>query len=199
MQLNPATPHRISGGYLRFLALMAFALSMGGCTFFKLVRSSKLKAPAFEYVRCDLKSLSERSASLDITVSAQNPNAIGLRNVYVDYELFTEGKRFLHGSQLAVDLAPQGRTELHVPAEVVYSEVVKVLGPVAAKVLLDRKTLPVRIDAVVHGKPTVYNEVEEGALFQFSWKFSRTEEVPIPQEQKTQLRKNAVKALKKLF
>jgi hypothetical protein len=187
-----------SPAYL-LLAALAGGLVFSGCAFFRLVSGSKLKVPQFEYVRCDLKSVSERSALLDITVSAKNPNAIGLRNVYVDYELFTEGKRFLHGSQLAVELSPNGTTQLHVPAEVVYAEVAQVLGPVAAQVLMDRKTLPVRIDAVVHGKPTVYNEVEEGALFQFSWKVSRTEEVPIPQEQKDLVRKKAVKALKKLF
>jgi hypothetical protein len=181
------------------LAIPFLVLAISGCTFFRLVRSSKLKVPDFAYVRCDLKSVSDRSALLDITVSAKNPNAIGLRNVYVDYELFTEGRRFLHGSQLAVELAPKGMTELHVPAEVVYAEVAAVAGPVAAQVLMDRKTLPVRIDAVVHGKPTVYNEVEEGALFQFSWKVSRTEEVPIPQEQREAVKKRAMKALKKLF
>lgn len=45
----------------------------------------------------------------------------------------------------------------------------------------------------------VYAEVEEGALFRFSWSSNRTEEVPNPQEQKDQLRKKATKTLKKLF
>ncbi len=122
-----------------------------------------------------------------------------MRNVFVDYELFFEGRRFLNGSSVELTLVPRGETKIRVPAEVVYGEILRVAGPAAAQVLMGGESLPVRVDGVVRGNPTVYNEAEEGALFHFSWKFSRTEKVPIPKEQRELAKKKAARALKKLF
>lgn len=180
-------------------ALFAVLCLLSGCTFFKLLRASKLKQPDIAFVRCDVKSFSERSALLEFTLAARNPNAIGLRNVFVDYELFHEGRRFLNGSTAELTLVPKGETTLRVAAEVIYAEVARAAGPAAAQVMLGRETLPVRVDGVVRGVPTVYDEIEEGALFHFDWKFSFTHKVPIPQAQKDLVRKNAGRALKKLF
>jgi hypothetical protein len=179
--------------------LIAVLLLLSGCTFFKLIRSSKLKVPDFSYVRCDVASVTDRSAVLEFTVAAQNPNTIGLRNVFVDYELFFEGRRFLNGSSVELTLIPGGETKIRVPAEVVYEEILRVAGPAAAQLMMGRESLPVRVDGVVRGNPTVYNEVEAGGLFHFTWKFSRTEKVPIPKEQRELARKKVSKALKKLF
>lgn len=92
---------------LPFLALT----TLSGSTFFKLVSSSKLKPPHFEYVRCDLVNVNDRSALLKLTITAQNPNEIGLKNVFVDYELFTVGKRFLEGSNVAFELRKMFRNQ----------------------------------------------------------------------------------------
>ena len=184
---------------LRIPAAGLAALLLSGCTFFKLVRSSQLKQPDLSFVRCDVKSFSERSAFLEFTLSARNPNAIGLRRVFVDYELAYEGHRFLKGSTAELILVPKGETTLKVAAEVVYAEAARAAGPAAAQVMLGRESLPVRVEGAVRGEPTVYNEVEEGSLFHFTWKFAFTHPVPIPEEQKALVKKKAARALKKLF
>lgn len=85
---------------LRQMLLFLALTTLSGSTFFKLVRSSKLKPPHFEYARCDLVKVNDRSALLQLTITAQNPNEIGLKNVFVDYELFTVGKPFLEGTNV---------------------------------------------------------------------------------------------------
>ena len=180
-------------------ALIALCLALSACTFFRLLHGSTLKPPNFAYVACRLLSANERQADLEFTLSSYNPNAIGLKNVTVSYELFTEGRKFLQGRDIQLEIKPRDSTRILVPAEVVYLDVFRALGPVAEKVLANKKTIPVRIDAVISGKPTLYNEAEEGSLFSFSLQLSRTEEVPLPREQIEKGKDALQRALKRMF
>ncbi len=185
-----------------FLLLLLPGL-LASCTFFRLVRGSKLKAPDFAFVACRLTGVNENQANLEIVLKAFNPNAIGLRNVTLGYELFHQDNRFLHGDDITLELKPKDTTTLVVPAVVVYRELIKAAGPAAEGLMLNHKSIPVRIDALLAGNPTVYNEVEEGSLFQFSLKTSRTEDIPIPDSFYRDAGKAAGKAarsaLKKIF
>jgi hypothetical protein len=184
---------------LMLAALTLAALALSSCAFFRIVRSTKIKTPSFSYVACRFLGASDRQANLEFALASFNPNSIGLKNVTVAYELFYEDKRFLHGGDIALDLKPLDTTRILIPASVVYREVFAAAGPVAQRLLLNRKSIPVRIDAVISGKPTVYNEVEEGALFQFSLKVSRTEEIPIPEDSVDKAARAVKAGLRKMF
>jgi hypothetical protein len=182
----------------KVLLLFMAALALSACTFFKLIRSSKLKQPTFAYVSYQVKEVDESKATIAFTVDSYNPNAIGLKNVTLGYELFSEGKRFLQGDGIQVELKPKDTTRIVVPAVIVYQEVFRAVGPAAEKILLNKKSMPVRIDAVMTGKPTVYNEMEEGSLFHFTLKLSRTVDVPLTGVE-AQLKKTVKGFLKKVF
>lgn len=180
-------------------ALSLAALLCMSCTALRLLHQSKLKAPQVAFVSYRVVGVEESQARVEFTLAAFNPNAIGLRNVTLGYELFHEGKRFLHGDDIQLEFKPKDTTRIVVPAVVVYAEVLRAAGPLAAKILMDKKSIPIRIDAVVEGKPTVYDEVESGSLFQFTLRLSRTESVPIPQQPVNEAKSAARRALKKLF
>lgn len=184
---------------LRNLALIAAVMGLSSCTALRLIRSSKLKAPDVSFVNCRFVGADDSRANLEFTLAAFNPNAIGLRNVKVGYELFHQDKRFLHGGEFAIELAPKDTTRIVVPAVVVYREVFQAAGPAAQSLLLDRRSIPVRIDALINGNPTVYDEKESGGLFRFSLKLSRTEKVPIPDSFYKDAGKAATRALRKMF
>jgi hypothetical protein len=181
------------------LGLLIAAAVLESCAFFRLARSSKIKNPTFAYASHRFIGASDRQADMQVTLSSFNPNAIGLKNVTVDYELFYEGNRFLNGADIALELKPMDTTRIVIPASVVYREILAVAGPAAQGLLRNRKSIPVRIDAVLSGNPTLYNEVEEGSLFQFSLKVSRTVDVPIPEDAEGQAKKAVRGALKKFF
>jgi hypothetical protein len=180
-------------------AVLAVSLLLPACTFLRMVRSTKIKHPSFEYVTTRFLGADDRQSNLEIVLSSFNPNAIGLKNVTVDYELFYDDKRFLNGGDIALLLPPNDTARIVVPAAVVYREVLAVAGPAAQGLLLNRKSIPIRVDAVISGKPTVYNEVEEGALFSFSLKVSRKVDVPIPEDSEEKAKRAVRGALKKLF
>jgi hypothetical protein len=181
------------------VGLLITAAVLESCAFFRLARSAKIKNPTFAYASHRFIGASDRQADMQVTLSSFNPNAIGLKNVTVDYELFYEGNRFLNGADIALELKPMDTTRIVIPASVVYREILAVAGPAAQGLLRNRKSIPVRVDAVISGKPTLYNDVEEGALFQFSLKVSRTVEVPIPEDAEDKAKKAVRGALKKLF
>lgn len=90
-------------------------------------------------------------------------------------------------------------TRIVIPASVVYREILEVAGPAAQGLLRNRKSIPVHVDTVLSGNPTLYNDVEEGALFQFSLKVSRTVDAPIPKDAEDKAKKAVRGALKKIF
>jgi hypothetical protein len=180
------------------LAGFSSSLLLSSCTFFRLARSAKLKQPTFRYVDYRFKQFNDVQSEFEFTVSSYNPNTIGLKNVTVSYELFTQDKRFLKGGNIPIDLKPQDTARLVIPAAVIYRDVFNAVGPSAAALLRDRSRLPVRIDAVISGNPTLYNEIEEGGLFAFTLEISRTVDVPL-EGLKSQAGKSARRLLKKVF
>lgn len=163
--------------------LIVVAVLLPGCAFMRLARSEKIKVPEVTYLRTVIKSYDNEKAVVDFVLNAKNPNKIGLKNVAVDYELFHEGRAFLKGDGINVELAPSGDTEIRIPAVIAYNSVFSTAYALTQRIIAGDSTVPVRLDALVSGKPTLYNEVESGSLFSFSKKLTRTEQIPIPRQQ----------------
>jgi hypothetical protein len=174
------------------------ALILSGCAFLGLA-SQKLKPPAVAYDHTEMVAVAPRAANVNFHVNVKNPNAVGLQNVRISYQLFHDDKPFLKGNDLLIDLAPSATSPLGVPAEIVYADVFATSLEMAKKVLAGEKAIPVRIDLVVSGNPTLYDSTRTGSLFPFTVHLSRTEDVPVPQEAIDRLKKQAAdKALQQL-
>lgn len=169
------------------------------CTFYRLVGGTKLKPPDFKIVGCEVKKISARKADVDFLISAYNPNPIGLKNILVSYELSFERKKLVRGRNVSIELTPNGETTLVVPAEIALDDLARVLGPLLERLLSNQKTIPLTIDAVFHGKPTAYNEHEQGSLFAFEKRVTKTIEVAIPKDEIDKLKKPALNELLKLL
>jgi hypothetical protein len=184
------------------LGALSAMLLLPGCAFFSLA-NQKLKPPTVAYDRTEVVAVAARAANVNFHVNVNNPNAVGLQNVRISYQLFHDEKPFLKGNDILIDLAPRKDSPLGVPAEIVYADVFATSMTVVEKVLKGAKTLPVRVDLVISGNPTLYDSTRAGSLFPFTVHLSRTEDVPIPQEQIDRLKKKAAEGalnqLKKRF
>ncbi len=176
--------------------LLSFLVStLAACTATHLILSTKLKKPEIKYVDYRAGQPTREHVTIMLHFNAHNPNTIGLTNVFVNYTLYAHGKKFLQGQDVALKLAPNGDTAIEVPATIVYADLARVIGPTARTILEGAKTLPVTADVTIYGKPTVYSEVEAGALFSFSYSTSKIIDVPIPQDK---IRKEEERAKEKL-
>jgi hypothetical protein len=181
-----------------FSIAIAGSLILPGCAFFSLA-NQKLKPPTVAYDRTEVVAVAPRAANVNFHVKVGNPNTVGLQNVRISYQLFHDDRPFLKGNDLLIDLAPRKDSPLGVPAEIVYADVFATSMKVVEKVLSGDKTIPVRIDLVISGNPTLYDSTRTGSLFPFTVHLSRTEDVPVPQEQIDLLKKKAAEgALNKL-
>ncbi len=165
--------------------LILVVIFLSGCAFNRLANRVELKEPEFSYTRHVIRTITESKADVEFIITAHNPNAVGLRNVFVDYVLLTEGGQFLKGEGLPLQLAPSADTEIAVPTEIIYADLINAVGPLIERIFLNGNySIPVTIKGVIYGKPTFYDEFEEGtSLFSFTWEFSRTEEIPLPERQ----------------
>jgi len=178
------------------VSLVVCLSSFTGCTAIKIIKSADLVKPTFEYVDHSLGDPTSQMVPIHLNFIAHNPNSIGLKNVFVSYELYSEGKSFLTGSDIPVFLVPNGDTDLVVTAEINYKDLFRAVGPLAKRILRGAKTVPVEAKVRVHGAPIVYNETEEGRLFSFSLSTTRVVDVPIPREKIREARGKVKKKLR---
>ncbi len=183
----------------RGISLLLLMVLLPSCTFYRLVGSTKLKTPEFKILGCELKKISPQKADADFIVSAYNPNPIGLKNVNVDYEVSFERKRLAQGRNASIELTPNGESTLVIPAEIALDDLARVLGPLVERILSNQRTIPLTIDASFHGQPTVYNGYEEGSLFSFRKRVTKTVEVTLPKEEIDKGRKQILNEIRKLF
>jgi LEA14-like dessication related protein len=162
-----------------FVVMPILIMIMSGCTLTKLM-AKRLEKPTFTYTGAELVEASQSRAIVNFFFSAHNPNEAGLKNVYVSYELFVEGKKFLTGNDIPVELKPKSDTEIKVPAVIDYRDLVPVLGSVVQRLLSGRKTIPITIDAVLSGKTAIYSDAGKDKLITFETKLTRTADIPLP-------------------
>lgn len=172
------------------LTALFVALLIPGCAFMQLA-SKNLKPPAVAYNRAEVLRVAASKTDMNFHTSVRNPNYVGLQNVRISYRLFHEDKPFLKGNDIMIDLAPRAESPLVVPAAIVYADVFSVSVNALKRVLAGDKSIPVRIDLVISGNPTLYDSTKSGSLFPFTVSLSRTENIPIPQEQIDRLKKQA--------
>jgi len=186
-------------GRVRPIFSLLLICSLAGCTAMSLIASTKIRKPDFKYVDYRAGDPELRKVTIYLEFNATNPNKIGLRNVFASYELYAEDNRFLKGNDIALTLAPSGETRVEVPAEVVYRDFFRALGPAAREILSGSKTLPVTAKVTIFGKPTVYTETENGSLFSFSYTTTEIINVPIPRDKIEEFRNRAEERVKGLF
>ena len=147
----------------------ALGLILSSCGFL-MVATTDIKSPKVKYLSHKIEKVTQEQVEVDLRLNAHNPNTIGLKNVFVSYELFTEGNKISKGEDIPLKLDPEKETVIKVPVKIMYKGVLSSLKPILKKLIKQKKTLPVEIRAVVYGKPTVYNNMAEGDLFSFSHK-----------------------------
>lgn len=173
-----------------------------GCTALMIVGGSDLVKPKFTYIKYKKGDIDKEKATVYLYFEASNPNRIGLKDTLVDYELSIEGQRFLTGQQVSLNLVPGAKTEIIVPADVVYKDVFKAAGPVIQLALMGREKIPVDVRVRIHGEPKVYDGAREGSFYAFNFETSQRIEVDIPKAKLREFKRDAklkYKAIRALF
>ena len=173
---------RVSNIFCRAV-IAALVLALSGCTFTRLMTTQSEK-PTFTYTGSELVETSQSRAIVNFLFSAHNPNEAGLKNVTVSYELFFEEKKFAKGNDIHLDLNPKGDSEIKVPATIVYTDLLPVLGSIIKRILSGQKTIPITIVAVFSGKPALYGEAGKEEPVFFEKRMTRTVDIPLPQERR---------------
>ena len=189
---------------INLIKLSFLGFFLGSCGFL-MVATTNIKNPKVKYVGHKIEKVTSDEVQVNVDLAAHNPNDIGLKNVFVSYELFAEGNRLFKGNDIPLKLDPQKETLIKIPVKVNYKGVFGTIRPVAERLMKENKSLPVEVRAHVYGKPTVYNNMAEGDLFSFSHKENKVIQIPLPKvkakakKKVDELKNKAKDALKKLF
>ena len=165
------------------LVILTLILVLPGCTFTKLI-TTRFEKPTFTYRGSELVEASQNRAIVNFLFTAHNPNEAGLKNVTCSYELFVEGKKFMTGNDIPLELDPKGDTDITVPATIAYADLFPVLGSVVRLILSGQKTIPITVDAVFSGKPAILSEAGKEEQISFETRLTRTTDIPLPQERR---------------
>ena len=167
---------------LIFLSIVSLLVFITGCSPVSLIQALHPENPDIKYIDYTLKSISAKQVNFVLNFSVKNPNQIGLKDITINYELFTEGRKILSGRETDLALIPSGESMIQVPAEITYADALKIIGPLAERLWSQSKTLPVDAHVSINGKPTLYDGFSTGELFSFNYSTTRHIEVPLPQD-----------------
>ncbi len=170
-------------GPLLGIVAAAVILMLPACAYWKLA-TTHFEKPAFTYHGIEPGEAARGQINVNFLFTAHNPNAAGIRNVTCSFELFVEGKKFMTGKDVPLELSARGDTELKVPATIAYADLLPALGSVIDIILSGRKTIPITINAVFSGKPAVYTEAGREEQVSFEIPMNRTAEIPLKLERR---------------
>ena len=161
------------------VVILTLCIAVTGCSFTKLI-TARFEKPTFTYKGAELVGTSQSGMIVNFLFTAHNPNDAGLKNVTCSYELFVEGKKFMTGTDIPLELNPKGDTDIKVPATIAYSDLYPVLGSVLRLILSGQKTIPITIDAVFSGKPAILSEAGKEEPIAFETKLTKAADIPLP-------------------
>ena len=164
---------------IKRIVVLALVIGLSGCGLTRLF-TTKLEKPTFTYTRFEVVETSQTQANVIFLFSAHNPNEVGLKNVFLSYELFVEDKKFMTGNIMDLDLPPKSDKEIKVPAVILYADLLPVIGSVAQRMFSGQKTIPMTINAAFTKKPTIYDKGGAEQSFSFETKLNKTVDFPLP-------------------
>ena len=97
----------------------ALGLILSSCGFL-MVATTDIKSPKVKYLSHKIEKVTQEQVEVDLRLKAHNPNTIGLKNVFVSYELFTEGNKISKGEDIPLKLDPEKETVIKVPVKIMY-------------------------------------------------------------------------------
>jgi hypothetical protein len=166
------------------VVILTLIAVLPGCAFTKLM-TARFEKPTFTYKGAELIETSQSRAIVNFLFTAHNPNEEGLKNVTCSYELFVEGKKFMTGNDVPLELNRKGNTDIKVPAAIAYADLFPVLGSVVRLILSGQKTIPITIDAVFSGNPAILSEAGKEEPITFEERLTKTADIPLPNEKRS--------------
>lgn len=158
-----------------------------GCNPVNTLQSTKIKNPEVKYVNYQLGDANLKRITARLNFSAHNPNDIGLKNLFMNYELYIKDKHFLTGKDIELALIANADSNIAIPIEIAYADVLNVLGA-AAEHIWTGKNLPVTAKVHIHGKPSVSNRIiDEYLITPIDVVTTQSIDIPIPHNVTQQL------------
>lgn len=143
---------------------------------------AKLLPPTFKFNHYKVRDITSEQAVLEIIIDVNNPNAFSIEGMLVDYKLSLEGRDFLNGAGINLDLISKGQSELTLPITIVYSSLLPIAKGIGFSLLEKEPTIDIKTDLRFHGEVAVpvimgikaKTNVDQAQTFQA--------DIPIPKE-----------------
>ncbi|BCE03152.1 hypothetical protein [Marinicellulosiphila megalodicopiae] len=137
---------------LSIILLASFALLTTNCA---SLLEAKLLPPTFKFNHYKVRDITTEQAVLEIIVDVNNPNSFTIEGMLVDYDLSLEGREFLQGDGINLDLISQGQSELILPITIQYSSLIPVMKGIGFSLLEKEPTIDIKTDLLFHGQVAV--------------------------------------------
>lgn len=112
----------------RALLTAAFLSVLSGCAYLQQFLKTAFREPTFTFKNMVLNDVSLGGLNLDTVWDLNNPNSVGISLAAVDYALFIENKQVVAGHpENGLQLAANGSSELHFPANIKFQDVAGVV------------------------------------------------------------------------
>jgi len=183
---------------------LALAFTLTGCKALSEFLRDAFQRPTLDFKNLRLDDISLNGLTLDTVWNLNNPNAVGISLAEVDYALFIEDKQVVAGSpQKGLQIAPNGTSELHFPANLKFQDVAGVVqtflqkdfaryraeGALGVQTPIGILKFPIakdgefevpKLPAVAFGNPRITNLSLAGATLEFPLNVTNKNTYPLP-------------------
>ena len=143
---------------------------------------AKLLPPTFKFNHYKVRDVTSEQAVLEIIIDVNNPNAFSIEGMLVDYDLSLEGREFLNGDGISLDLISKGQSEMILPITIVYNTLLPIAKGIGFSLLEKEPTIDVKTDLRFHGEVAVPVALGFKAKTNADQSQTFQADIPIPKE-----------------
>jgi LEA14-like dessication related protein len=143
------------------LLVMIFSFLLNGCSSAQLAQQTKLEEPTIDFTKYQILSVTQKRVELDILFNAHNPNDLAIDSFFMDYELFVDGRSFVKGLKVKLNLIPKGKSTITVPVTIYYKDLLRSISSVATLIVKSERNLPMAADVNIYGQYKVLGFLDQ--------------------------------------
>lgn len=131
---------------MRFLVLVFLSYLLGTCS---PVPPDFVRKQEIKYARTEIVKLAPDHVEARIILRETNHDTVTLDDVWLNYELFIEGRKLGAGENVALVFRAKETTEIPIPITVRYADLFKTLENMTKAIASGKKSVPFRLRSFI--------------------------------------------------
>ena len=167
--------------HLRIILIAVVVVWLQGCTVMKMLEHGTMPEPELSYKDYRITNLDLEGVSIDLLFDAYNPGYEQMDTFFASYEFFLREHSVAAGTDIPITLIPEGTTELTVPVQVTYANLLPAVTTLGTLISEKQKTVDGKVNLDVHGEYFTFEFFGKRFTKPYHYNIDIDLEIPLPE------------------